>query len=345
LGRAHPWPGGIRTRWTTNEVSWSHRSPPIPFDQQGLVALIFLSAGVHRVADALVIADDLQILGIGAGELQSDSTQVSIILQVGADLEVMKLDTGIDLQLGGVQVRGGTGVEAGAILNLGGDLEVYSSILAGNQGEFGSGAIENLAGDVTLSDVLIDGNLSLSGGSGAVGGSGGSIDIIDSTITNNQGADAGAVFTFDGDLVIDGTLIQGNTGGSDAGCVVALGTNVQILDTAPSWCWRSCRCSPHAAALRVLRIVFARDRIRHARVFSSRVEDDEMRRRLRGDPSGACAVCGSREIEADEVTERGVLRLSECRRCLHRWTESVAPAREAGPLAAGPRVAEVVAAA
>ena len=26
LGRAHPWPDGLRTRWTTNEVSWSHRS-------------------------------------------------------------------------------------------------------------------------------------------------------------------------------------------------------------------------------------------------------------------------------------------------------------------------------
>lgn len=24
-GRAHPWPGGFRTRWTTNEVSWRHR--------------------------------------------------------------------------------------------------------------------------------------------------------------------------------------------------------------------------------------------------------------------------------------------------------------------------------
>ncbi len=24
-GRAHPWPGGIRTRWTTDEVSWTHR--------------------------------------------------------------------------------------------------------------------------------------------------------------------------------------------------------------------------------------------------------------------------------------------------------------------------------
>jgi len=24
LGRAHPWPGGFRTRWTTNRISWSH---------------------------------------------------------------------------------------------------------------------------------------------------------------------------------------------------------------------------------------------------------------------------------------------------------------------------------
>jgi len=25
LGRAHPWPGRIRTYWTTNKVSWRHR--------------------------------------------------------------------------------------------------------------------------------------------------------------------------------------------------------------------------------------------------------------------------------------------------------------------------------
>lgn len=24
-GRAHPWPGGVRTRWMTNKVSWCHR--------------------------------------------------------------------------------------------------------------------------------------------------------------------------------------------------------------------------------------------------------------------------------------------------------------------------------
>jgi len=25
LGRAHPWQGGFHTRWTANEISWSHR--------------------------------------------------------------------------------------------------------------------------------------------------------------------------------------------------------------------------------------------------------------------------------------------------------------------------------
>ena len=38
-GRAHPWVGGIRTRWTAREVSRTHRIRPFSFDQQGLVAL------------------------------------------------------------------------------------------------------------------------------------------------------------------------------------------------------------------------------------------------------------------------------------------------------------------
>jgi len=35
----------------------------------------------------------------------------------------------------------------------------------------------------------------------------------------------------------------------------------------------------------------------------------------------SCAVCGGHEIESDEVLEGGVLRLAECARCQHRWTE------------------------
>jgi len=34
-----------------------------------------------------------------------------------------------------------------------------------------------------------------------------------------------------------------------------------------------------------------------------------------------CSVCGSHEIATDEVHERGLLLLSECRRCENRWTE------------------------
>ena len=33
-----------------------------------------------------------------------------------------------------------------------------------------------------------------------------------------------------------------------------------------------------------------------------------------------CLVCGSREIRTDEVVDRGWVVLSECPRCLHRWT-------------------------
>ena len=38
-GRAHPWPGGFRTRWMTNKVSWGHRILHSPLDQPCLVAL------------------------------------------------------------------------------------------------------------------------------------------------------------------------------------------------------------------------------------------------------------------------------------------------------------------
>ena len=34
-----------------------------------------------------------------------------------------------------------------------------------------------------------------------------------------------------------------------------------------------------------------------------------------------CAVCDSTDLGIDEVFERGLWRLGECRRCHHRWTE------------------------
>jgi uncharacterized Zn finger protein len=35
----------------------------------------------------------------------------------------------------------------------------------------------------------------------------------------------------------------------------------------------------------------------------------------------ACGVCGGHEVSLDEVLDSGVLRLAECERCGHLWTE------------------------
>lgn len=35
-----------------------------------------------------------------------------------------------------------------------------------------------------------------------------------------------------------------------------------------------------------------------------------------------CRVCGSVEVRTDEVVDRGLVLLAECRRCEHRWTDA-----------------------
>ena len=35
-----------------------------------------------------------------------------------------------------------------------------------------------------------------------------------------------------------------------------------------------------------------------------------------------CRVCGSAEVRTDEVVDRGLVLLGECRRCEHRWTQT-----------------------
>ena len=37
-----------------------------------------------------------------------------------------------------------------------------------------------------------------------------------------------------------------------------------------------------------------------------------------------CRVCGSTEVRTDEVVDRGLVWLAECRRCEHRSTDAAA---------------------
>ncbi len=45
--------------------------------------------------------------------------------------------------------------------------------------------------------------------------------------------------------------------------------------------------------------------------------------RLRVVPDAGCPVCASTKVATDEVAHGGLLRLSECLHCDHRWTERV----------------------
>jgi hypothetical protein len=38
-----------------------------------------------------------------------------------------------------------------------------------------------------------------------------------------------------------------------------------------------------------------------------------------------CLVCGFTEVRTDEVVDRGLVFLSECPRCDHRWTRAALP--------------------
>jgi hypothetical protein len=60
-------------------------------------------------------------------------------------------------------------------------------------------------------------------------------------------------------------------------------------------------------------------------------------RRSGNGPSAPCGVCGCVEIRTDEVFDRGLWRLAECRRCQSRWTEGPFTATGLTPQAAPAR--------
>ena len=60
----------------------------------------------------------------------------------------------------------------------------------------------------------------------------------------------------------------------------------------------------------------------------ARSQSTARRRMARAITPEPCSVCGGADVAIDEVFERGLWLLAECRRCEHQWTE--------GPLG-GPR--------
>jgi len=53
----------------------------------------------------------------------------------------------------------------------------------------------------------------------------------------------------------------------------------------------------------------------------ARSQSTAQRRMARAITPGPCGVCGGSEVAIDEVFERGLWLLHECRRCQHQWTD------------------------
>ncbi|MCA9102605.1 MAG: hypothetical protein KDA63_15705 [Planctomycetales bacterium] len=169
---------------------------------------IFLTLG------QLTIADDVDVLGLGANALTVDAQGNSRVL--GVDFGATATVSGLTLTGGGNEANGG-----GIINN--GDLTVIDSRIAGNGASGIGGGIRN-DNVLTVLRSTISGN-SASYGGGIYGGSGTTVTITDSTISGNMAAGGGGgVWGYRVTLSITGTTISGNSANSYGGGVLAGGT-------------------------------------------------------------------------------------------------------------------------
>jgi MYXO-CTERM domain-containing protein len=143
----------------------------------------------------------LTITGPGAGELT-----------IKGDGTAPVVTTNGMVQISGVTISAGTGVNGGGIVVSGGSLVLLDSVVTGNTATTDGGAIYSL-GSLTIRRTTITGNTGAT--SSAVYG-GGATTVIDSTIAGNSGT--AIVFPTAGKaLAINRSTISGNQGGAGIG--------------------------------------------------------------------------------------------------------------------------------
>src|SRR4051794_26243867 len=143
----------------------------------------------------------LTITGPGAGELT-----------IRGDGTAPVFTTDGMVQISGVTISAGAGVNGGGIVVSGGALVLLDSVVTGNTATTDGGAIYSL-GTLSLRRTTISGN---TGATGSAVYGGGATTVIDSTIAGNTGT--AIVFPTAGKaLAINRSTISGNQGGAGIG--------------------------------------------------------------------------------------------------------------------------------
>ncbi len=182
----------------------------------------------------LRIADDVSIVGPGANLLTIDASGRTRVFFVQRS----------ELLLSGVTLTGGktsggatdNGL-GGGIYNDSGAISLDDVSLVGNRASGKGGAIFNAASGqrnavVTINNSLIDGNTANQGG-GAIGSSGGVVQIFNSTLLRNSATNAGggAIAAVDTRVALTGTTVARNQATGDGGGVAVEGGSLNIRES------------------------------------------------------------------------------------------------------------------
>ncbi len=189
---------------------------------------IELPAGTYlltRPGGGGVTEGDLDVLGpvrvLGAG---AESTRID---GNGARLNtrIFRVQSGslqvrdVTLQNGGsqsVSAGGGILVEAGSVF-------LSRVVMTGNEAFSNGGAIALFGGFLSMTDSTLDANVVTSRGGGLYAGSGTTVGISGSTLSNNQSTLGGALQSF-GTLTLENSTVSGNSGSAGTGGIINVGT-------------------------------------------------------------------------------------------------------------------------
>jgi len=122
----------------------------------------------------------------------------------------------------------GTG---GGIFNTDGPLNIYESVISGNESIEGGAGITHIGSNmITITYSVISDNIASSGPGGGITNSMGDLEISNTSISGNEATGGrGGIFISEGMLSLDSSTVSGNTGTAGGGGIVNILSDLNII--------------------------------------------------------------------------------------------------------------------
>ena len=213
--------GGVSLRDAIAEASGNGEEDTITFaDGPGEAFENGGTITLDAAFGALVVDSDVVIQGPGADLLTIDADQSSRVFTIFDGSFVNQLKT---VEISGLTITGGNGVGTGVTLLGAGGIDVIENltltdvVVTGNTTTSGGGGIGVADGvSLTLERSVVSDNMADTEGGGIRSGVDTVLVITDSTVSGNEGPFGGGIFS-ETPLTISGSTISGNTATTEGG--------------------------------------------------------------------------------------------------------------------------------